>query len=122
MDRISIHVFVRPVDIAAFQERRRGERSTIVRRQVLAARKRQAARGNALNATMSEKAVRRYCKIDKGSSALLVTAQKRLRVSARGRGHILRVARTIADLEGAKTVTRDHVAEAVQYRIRELPR
>lgn len=120
VDRISIHVFVRPVDIAAFREVRRGERSAALRRQVLKARGRQTARG-ALNARLSEKMVRKHCRIDRESAALLVTAQKRLRISARGRGHILRVARTIADLEGSTTITRDHIAEALQYRTRELP-
>lgn len=121
LDRISIHVFVRPVEIGAFRDGGRGERSSHLLSEVLAARRRQRSRTKILNARMSERAVRHHCRLDPASSALLITAQKRLRISARGRGHILRVARTIADLDGAREITQEHVAEAVQYRIRELP-
>ena len=121
LDRISIHAFVRPVETSAFSERPHAEPSHILRTRVLEARERQRRRSKAVNARMPERAVRRHCRLDKSSAALLLTAQKRLRISARGRGHILRVARTIADLEGAVEITRDHIAEAVQYRIRELP-
>jgi magnesium chelatase family protein len=120
-DRISIHVFVRPVETAAFAEPTGSETSGEMRAQVMTARARQLDRGGALNARLTERAVRTHCRLGSEPAALLVTAQKRLRISARGRGHILRVARTIADLDGHDAITADHLAEAVQYRIRELP-
>ncbi len=60
-----------------------------------------------------------HCRLDDAGSDLLIRAQKQLRVSARGRGHLLRVARTIADLEGSDSIKPAHVAEAVQYAVRE---
>jgi magnesium chelatase family protein len=72
-----------------------------------------------LNARLPEGLVKKFCRLDDAGSDLLVRAQKQLRVSARGRGHLLRVARTIADLEGSDAICAAHVAEAVQYAVRE---
>jgi magnesium chelatase family protein len=93
---------------------------------VVKARALQAARFGeesplALNARMGEKLLRRFCRLDGAAEALLQGAQKKLRISARGRAHVLRLARTIADLEQAADVCAAHVAEAVQYRMREVP-
>jgi magnesium chelatase family protein len=131
LDRISIHIFVRPVEIEAF-ERRPPARSRSMRDQVIEARDRQRHRYGlprrggdgltALNARLPEKRVREYCKLGRSATKLLVHAQKKFRISARGRSHILRVARTIADLEGTCRITEDHVGEAAQYRERLLGR
>ena len=59
--------------------------------------------------------------MESDAEELLFNAQKRLRISARGRAHVVRVARTIADLEAADRIAVEHVAEAIQYRIREIP-
>jgi magnesium chelatase family protein len=72
----------------------------------------------ALNARLPEKRIREYCKLGGSAAKLLIRAQKQLRISARGRSHILRVARTIADLEGAEAISDDHIGEAIQYRKR----
>jgi magnesium chelatase family protein len=141
MDRIAIHVFVRPVELSAFASESPRETSAEMRSQVAEARERQKHRlfreglsvshvgptsGGAfdaaplsLNARLPERLVKMFCRLDDAGDNLLVRAQKQLRVSARGRGHLLRVARTIADLEGSNSIRAAHVAEAVQYRMRE---
>jgi magnesium chelatase family protein len=147
LDRIAIHVFVRPVEMSAFSQDGARETSAEMRSQVARARERQrervlkkkasdalfhAADGSSethagsgdgafvfLNARLPEKLVKKYCRLDDAGNDLLVRAQKQLRVSARGRGHLLRVARTIADLEGSDSIKAVHVAEAVQYGVRE---
>ena len=145
LDRIAIHVFVRPVEMSAFSGDGARETSAQMRSQVAEARERQKRRVLAgeseradgssrdegrgrlgdgalvfLNARLSEKLVKTYCRLDDAGNDLLIRAQKQLRVSARGRGHLLRVARTIADLEGSDSIKAAHVAEAVQYGVREV--
>ena len=73
------------------------------------------------NAVIPESAFRRFCTMDEQAEELLYSAQKRLRISARGRAHVIRVARTIADLEAADRIGVHQIAEAIQYRIRETP-
>jgi magnesium chelatase family protein len=147
LDRIAIHVFVRPVELSAFGvDGSARETSAEMRSLVAEARERQKRRvlagtsdrtdGSAhgdgrgglgdgafvfLNARLSEMLVKKYCRLDEAGNNLLIRAQKQLRVSARGRGHLLRVSRTIADLEGSDSVKAAHVAEAVQYGVREAP-
>ena len=116
----------RPVEIAAFKQSARGEVSGTMRGEIANARAFQQKRLDTttpfvLNARLPENLIRRFCRLGGEANSLLVRAQKQLRISARGRSHILRVARTIADLEGASEVAAPHVAEAIQYRMRELP-
>ncbi|MAX70243.1 MAG: magnesium chelatase, partial [Flavobacteriaceae bacterium] len=68
------------------------------------------------NAQMNTKQIREFCKLDEGSLELLKSAMERLNLSARAYDRILKVSRTIADLEGSNDVTGTHISEAIQYR------
>ena len=125
LDRISIHLFVRPVEIEAFRDRYKATPSRSMFERVIEARARQNHRyggdgPTALNERLPEKRIREYCKLGASATRILIRAQKQLLISARGRSHILRVARTIADLEGEDQITHDHIGEAIQYRKRGL--
>jgi magnesium chelatase family protein len=97
-----------------------GEASAVVRQRVEAARERQRARLRGLrmrvNAELSGRQIRRFCSVPPEAERLLAAAMTRLGLSARGHDRVLKVARTIADLEGADTISAEHCAEALQYR------
>lgn len=121
LDRIDIHIEVTPVPFEKLTEKRNGESSIEIRKRVTAAREIQTKRFEELdnihyNAQMSSKQIRKYCPLDDTSLQLLKTAMERLNLSARAFDRILKVSRTIADLEGAETVVSSHIAEAIQYR------
>jgi magnesium chelatase family protein len=94
-----------------------GESSADVRARVEAARARQMARQGGLNARLDGRALRQASVLDPRAEALIGDGVARLGLSARAVMRILRVARTIADLEGAGALTATHVAEALQYRL-----
>ena len=121
LDRIDIHIEVTPVPFEKLSEDRKGEGSVEIRKRVTAARELQTQRFEGLdnvhyNAQMNTKQIREYCKLDDASKALLKTAMERLNLSARAYDRILKVARTIADLEYGLEVNGNHIAEAIQYR------
>lgn len=95
------------------------EASAVVRARVEAARARQLARQRGLNSALDGKTLRAVAGLTRDGQALLATAVTRMHLSVRGVSRVLRVSRTIADLVGADRVSRSHVAEALQYRIRE---
>ena len=102
----------------------RGPTSAEVRERVVRARATQAGRQRAVgacNARLRGAALRRFCALDVPSRALLVSAVERLGLSARAHDKVLRIARTLADLEGADAVKGVHVAEAIQYRALDRP-
>ena len=68
------------------------------------------------NADMRSRHIRKYCEIDFESDQLLETAMEKLGLSARAHARILKIARTIADIDGSKNIKSDHIAEAIQYR------
>jgi magnesium chelatase family protein len=98
-----------------------GEPSARIRERVLAARERQAARyaGTPFlkNADLTPRAVREFCRLQPEAEGLLRAAVDQFALSPRAHDKVLRVARTIADLEGAEGIKTAHVAEAIQYRI-----
>jgi magnesium chelatase family protein len=120
-DRIDIHVEVIPVPYRELSEFRQAERSEAIRNRVIAARKVQERRfegmsGIHCNAQMTSKMLRRICRITDEGHQLLKTAMDRLGLSARAFDRILKVSRTIADLDGSNEIRTDHLAEAINYR------
>ena len=118
LDRIDIHVEVPRVAYEDLSHPANAEASQIVRARVENARMRQRERlgGEGSNAAMSAKRLREFCALDDAGKTLLATAGARLHLSARAHDRILRVARTIADLAGAASIAREHLAEAIGYR------
>jgi len=121
LDRIDIHIEVVPVPFDKLSDTRLTETSNEVRKRVVEARKIQALRfaknnGIHCNAQMSSKLLRKYCEIDAAGHSIMKTAMERLGLSARAYDRILKVSRTIADLEGSEHIQTAHLAEAIQYR------
>jgi len=120
LDRIDIHVDVPPVAYRDLRGPESGPSSSEIRQQVSAARRRQAERfagqRHATNARMSERQMKEHCALDAGCEQILAQAMQSLGLSARAHSRILKVARTIADLEGAEAIQVHHISEAVQYR------
>ncbi|AWI26614.1 YifB family Mg chelatase-like AAA ATPase [Flavobacterium pallidum] len=121
LDRIDIHIEVTPVPFEKLSDDCKSENSAEIRQRVIKAREIQTQRFAALekvhyNAQMSTKLIREYCKLDEASLQLLKTAMERLNLSARAYDRILKVSRTIADLDKQEQVASSHIAEAIQYR------
>ena len=121
LDRIDIHIEVTPVPFEKLSDDRKGESSVDIRKRVTKARENQTERFKDLenihyNAQMNTKQIRQFCKLDAASLQLLKSAMERLNLSARAYDRILKVARTIADLENANDVLGMHISEAIQYR------
>ena len=123
LDRLDIQVEVPAVTYDDMSGKTaKGEPSSAIRARVCAAREfalaRFAAAGDTCtsNASMTPAQLRRHCKLDEEADALLAQAFASMGLSARGHDRILRVARTIADLDASPSITADHIAEAIQYR------
>ena len=121
LDRIDLHIEVEPVPFEQLADRQAAESSAVIRERVSKARALQSERFKSntkthYNAQMTTRQIRNYCRLDNASSSLLKQAMERLSLSARAYDRILKVARTIADLEAAENVVASHIAEAIQYR------
>jgi len=121
LDRIDIHIEVTPVPFEKLSEDRKGESSIDIRKRVTASRDIQTERFKDsdkvhYNAQMNTKQIRKHCKLDDASKQLLKTAMERLNLSARAYDRILKVSRTIADIEGVEAINGSHISEAIQYR------
>ncbi len=121
LDRIDIHLEVVPVPFKKLAEMELSENSEAVRKRVLAARKIQEERfaedsGIYANAQMTSKLIRKHAVLDEESNELIKNAMDRLGLSARAYDRILKVARTVADLEGEVDVQSHHLSEAIHYR------
>lgn len=121
LDRIDLHVEVTPVEFNQLSSLQPAEKSAVVRKRVIKARKLQDIRFAKhahlhYNAQMSPNMVRQICQIDKEGRTLIRKAMERLSLSARAYDRILKVARTIADIEGSSQIQLEHLAEAIHYR------
>jgi len=121
LDRIDIHIEVTPVPFEKLTEERKSESSGDIRARVTNARSIQTMRFKEsekvhYNAQMNVKQIREYCVLDEASKGLLKNAMEQLSLSARAYDRILKVSRTIADLQGDTDVNGTHIAEAIQYR------
>ena len=121
LDRIDLHIEVVPVPFEELSKKGTGEKSSTVRARVTRARQIQTERFANVpnihsNAQMSSKLIQKYCVLDNECSILLKGAMDRLNLSARAYDRILKVARTIADLDNSENIKKEHLAEAIQYR------
>ncbi len=121
MDRIDLHVEVTPVNFDQLSDSRKSEHSKDVRIRVVKAREHQSERFTETpnvycNAQMSSQQVRDICQIGLAGQALLKTSMQRLNLSARAYDRILKVSRTIADLDSSNDIQIGHLAEAIHYR------
>jgi magnesium chelatase family protein len=121
LDRIDLHLEVPAVAYRELAAATPGTSSAVMREQVNEARRRQASRfrdsKTRLNAEMGHREIRRYCKLDEACQNVLRAAMSELGLSARAHDKVLRVARTIADLDRAEGITLAHLNEAINYRI-----
>ena len=121
LDRIDIQIEIVPVPFEKMAEQKQAENSATIRERVIKARKIQEERfanhpGIYCNAQMESKLLHQYANPDEKGLNLLRTAMTRLNLSARAYDRILKVARTIADLEGSEAIQSNHLAEAISYR------
>jgi magnesium chelatase family protein len=121
LDRIDLHIHVNPVKYQELSSKAEQEKSESVRHRVIEAREIQLSRfkgrkGLFANSNMSGKEIREFCAIDSDCEELMKTAITRLGLSARAYDRILKVSRTIADLESSKNISTAHISEAIQYR------
>ena len=121
MDSLDLHVEVTPVAFSELSSKSKGESINDIRERVIEARKIQEKRflekkGVHCNAQISSKTLKEICEINQEGSDLLKKAMDKLGLSARAYDRILKVARTIADLEKSQNIETNHLAEAIQYR------
>ena len=121
LDRIDLHIEVTPVPVSPLNNMQQGASSAVIRERVVAARAIQTARfashpGVHCNAQMTSKLTREHCALTDECRSIIETAMNRLGLSARAYDRILRVSRTIADLEGSPAIQPHHLQEAITYR------
>ncbi len=120
LDRIDIHIEVPSVEYKELSSEAGGEPSSDIRKRVETARQVQLQRFESsktfFNAGMNTKQLKAHCALDEASRQIMALAIDKMGLSARAHDRILKVSRTIADLEGAADITSEHVAEAIQYR------
>jgi magnesium chelatase family protein len=123
LDRIDIHIEAPELAIDELRNAAKGEASQVIRARVASARERQRARFKQkhsrmprVNARMSHAEIRQYCGLDEILGKRLQDSMKKLNLSARAYDRILKVARTIADLDESDAIQANHLMEAIQYR------
>lgn len=120
LDRIDMHIEVSPVPISDMTSTKEEESSRTIRERVIRARQRQEQRFEGTNihsnSMMNSRMLRTFCALEPSVRTLLERAMERLNLSARAYDRIIKVARTIADLEASEQITAAHIAEAIGYR------
>lgn len=120
LDRIDIHIEVTPVKYTKLQDDEKAESSEVIKLRVNNARKLQIERYKEYNiysnSELTPSLINKYCKLNNESQKILKNAFEKLGLSARAYGRILKVARTIADLDNSENIEMKHIAEAIQYR------
>lgn len=120
LDRIDIHMEVKPVEFKEFEKETIAESSKEIKKRVNNARKIQLERYKDTkifsNSELTPSLIEKYCKLDNTSKKILKMAFENMGLSARAYNKILKVSRTIADLEEEKNILSKHIAEAIQYR------
>ena len=120
LDRIDLHIEVSSISYKELDSKEESEKSQDIRKRVNRTRKIQQERYQGLNiysnAELSPSMIKKYCKLDDKCKSILENAFERLGLSARAHGRILKVARTIADMEESKNIKTNHLLEAIQYR------
>lgn len=116
LDRIDIHIEVPPVNYDELSSKTKAESSAEIRKRVNAAREIQRQRGITCNAKMTAAQTKKFCPTTEGANKMLEAAFDRLGLSARAYDKILRVARTVADLDKSEVIDTSHIAKAIQFR------
>ena len=120
LDRIDLHIEVNPVPFDDLSQERRGEKSKVIRERVMNARNIQTSRfSNSkvhYNSQMGPKELDAFCDLDDTSKNLIKIVMEKLNLSARAYDRIIRVGRTIADLDNSENILPKHISEAIQYR------
>ena len=116
LDRIDIRVKVRRMRFEDYRKGKKGEKSEVIRERVIEARKIQKKRGK-LNAFLSHREIEDLVKLDSATEKLLEKFSEVYKLSGRAIDKVLKVSRTIADLEGSEGLKKEHVLEAIQYRV-----
>ena len=120
LDRIDIHIEVPPVPFRDLSDQDAGTSSGEMRQQVVAARERQLTRfcneATSVNGKMKPREIRRHCKLTSSAEQLLKAAMHDMGLSARAHDKILRISRTIADLDDMETIEEHHLSEAINFR------
>ncbi len=120
LDRLDIHVEVAPVEYSELTSKATGETSAEIRKRVEAAReiqnKRYEGTGVTCNARLTSSLIQKYCELTADADALLKAAFERMGMSARSYDRILKIARTVADIDRSEKITAGHIAEAIQFR------
>jgi magnesium chelatase family protein len=121
LDRIDIHIEVTPVPFSSLTDKKKSESSQTVRDRVIAARNIQQKRYReqshiSCNAQLTPALMKKHCQLKPEGEQLLQKAMDMLKLSARAYDRILKVARTIADIENSENIENHHLAEAIQYR------
>ena len=123
MDRIDLHIEVPRLKFEKLSSNKLAEKSSLIRKRVIETRKQQSLRLNSkniiTNSEMDSKTIRKHCIIGEKEKALLKNAIHQFGLSPRGYHRLLKISRTIADMENAKNITVQHLAEAIQYRFKE---